>query len=115
MTIKSSIRISLIFGTLLVVLGFILAVLFGGFYNVGATDGRTKIVEWTLRTTMENSVRKHAQDIKIPDTIDLTDPLYARDFYGHYSAACQTCHGAPGQKSDPWMIIYPEAPDLTQK
>ncbi len=105
---------SLIVGILIVV-GGLLSVVFGGVYNVGATDGHTKPVEWVLRTTMENSVRKHAQDIEVPDTLDLADPLFSRQFYGHYSAACQTCHGAPGLEADPWMIIYPQAPNLTEK
>lgn len=92
-----------------------IAVVFGGIYNVGATDGHAKPLEWVLRTTMENSIRQHAKNILVPDTLDLQNPLYARNYYGHYSAACQTCHGAPGIKADPWMIIYPTAPDLTDK
>jgi hypothetical protein len=50
---------------------------------------------------MENSVRKHAQDIEVPDTLDLADPLFSRQFYGHYSAACQTCHGHLAWKQIP--------------
>ncbi len=115
MTKKALIRFSFIFGIIFIVAAVFLSVIFGGFYNVGVTNGHTKLVEWVLRTTMENSVRKHAQDIEVPDTLDLGDPTFYSRFYGHYSAACQTCHGAPGQKADPWMIIYPEAPDLTEK
>lgn len=82
-------------------------VVYSGIYNVGATDGHIKPVEWVLKKTMENSVSHHAKKIQVPDSINLWSPLYARDFYGHYNAACQTCHGAPGKKADPWMIIYP--------
>lgn len=64
---------------------------------------------------MEESVENHALDIAVPDSLDLLDPAYATQFYGHYSAACQTCHGAPGRDPDPWMVIYPEATDLTDE
>ncbi|HMU11302.1 MAG TPA: cytochrome c, partial [Ferruginibacter sp.] len=49
------------------------------------------------------------------DSIKFGDSLYYREFYGHYSAACQPCHGAPGKNRAPWMVIYPESPDLTDK
>jgi mono/diheme cytochrome c family protein len=42
------------------------------------------------------------------------NPALAARAFGHYSAACRTCHGAPGVKPDPWMVIYPAAPDLTK-
>ncbi len=112
---KSIIRAFLLLGTSLIVLTAFLSVIFKGLYHVGATDGHSKPVEWVLRTTMKNSIRHHARDIQVPDTIDLLDLSFARQFYGHYSAACQPCHGAPGQQAAPWMVIYPEAPDLTKK
>lgn len=112
---KILIRIPFMLGAFLVVVAAFISVAFSGLYHVGATDGHIKPVEWILRTTMKNSIRHHAKDIQVPDTINLLDPLFARQFYGHYSAACQTCHGAPGQKAAPWMVIYPEAPDLTKK
>jgi hypothetical protein len=90
-------------------------VVYGGVVHVGVTEPHGKPTEYVLRTTMENSVRNHAKGIKVPDTMDLTDPIFARQFYGHYSAACRTCHGGPGKKPDPWMVIYPKAPDLTDK
>ncbi len=112
---KKWIRLPFLCVAFLVVLAAFLSVVFTGVYHVGATDRHTKPVEWILRTTMKQSVRYHARDIQVPDTVNLLDPLYARQFYGHYRGACQTCHGAPGQKPDPWMILYPEAPDLTRK
>jgi hypothetical protein len=82
-----------------------------GFYNVGATDGHSRVVEWALRTAMENSVRHHASDIVVPDGMDLNSRELAEKAIGHYSVACATCHSAPGRPADPWMKIYPEAPD----
>jgi hypothetical protein len=112
---KTLIRTSFILGAFLLAVAAFVSVVFIGIYHVGATDRHTKPVEWILRTTMKNSIRYHAKDIQVPDLLNLLDPLYAREFYGHYSAACQTCHGAPGQKANPWLVIYPEAPDLTKK
>ncbi len=110
---KSLISLPIIIATLLIVV--FLIVVFGGIYNVGATDKHIAPVEWVFRKTMESSVRNHAGNIKVPDTIILQDKKLARKFYAAYTKACQTCHGAPGRKSDPWMYIYPAAPDLTDK
>lgn len=93
----------------------LLAFIYSGLHNVGATDGHTKAVEWALRTTMENSVRYHASDIEVPDGLDLNSRELAEKAVGHYSVACATCHAAPGRAADPWMKIYPEAPDLTKR
>lgn len=89
--------------------------IYSGVYNVGATDGHTRPVEWVLRKTMENSVRNHASDIKVPAEFDLNSRVLAEKAIGHYSVACASCHAAPGRPADPWMKIYPEAPDLTKR
>lgn len=89
--------------------------MWGGVYNVAATEGHIAPVEWVLRTTMESSVRNHASDIQVPDSIDLSDPAFAAPFVAHYDAACATCHAAPGEDRDPWMVIYPDPPDLTDE
>ena len=110
---KSLFGFTVIIVTLLIVV--FLIVVFGGIYNVGTTDKHIAAVEWVFRKTMESSVRNHAKYIKVPDTINLQDKKQARKFYAAYTKACQTCHGAPGRKPDPWMYIYPAAPDLTSK
>lgn len=99
-------------GALLLLAGG-LFIIFSGTYNVAATDGHTGPVAWALRTTMENSVRNHAADVEVPENIDMEDPAFYGQFYGHYTA-CVTCHAAPGTEADPWMINYPPAPNLTQ-
>lgn len=99
------------------VLAIILApalIIASGVYHVGVTAPHSRPTEWILRTTMENSVRAHARDIRVPIGTDLHDPALAEQAIGHYSAACRSCHGAPGAKADPWMVIYPPAPDLIQ-
>ena len=67
---KSLIYLSVIIAFLIIVF---LSVVFGGSYNVTATDKHSKSVEWILRKTMESSVRNHAEDIKVPVTINLND------------------------------------------
>lgn len=89
------------------------AVVFGGVYNVGATEGHTRPIEMILRRTMESSVERHARRIEVPEGVDLSDRAYAAAFFGHYDAACATCHGAPGRPPDPWVVIYPASPLLT--
>ena len=97
----------------LLLLGGGLFVIFSGTYNVAATDGHTAPVAWALRTTMENSVRNHAADVKVPEGIDFEDPAFYGQFYGHYTA-CATCHAVPGGEAAPWMVNYPPAPNLTE-
>ncbi len=80
---------------------------------MGTTDKHIAPIEWVFGKTMESSVRKHTKYIKVPDTINLQEKKLGRKFYAAYTKACQTCHGAPGRKSDTWMFIYPAAPDLT--
>lgn len=112
---KSIFRVSLISGIIVIAVIIFAAIVFGGMYNVAATSKHSKSVEWVLRTTMENSVKNQAKNVKIPDTLDLNDRKFYRQFYGHY-AACVTCHAAPDKKADPWMVtLYPPAPDLTKK
>jgi cytochrome c553 len=85
-----------------------------GAVDVSVTTPHAAPVERGLRAVMEHSVQKHAQDVHKPAGTNLRDPELAARAFGHYSAACRTCHGAPGQKADPWMVIYPAAPDLTR-
>lgn len=109
---KSLIILGVIAALLIVVF---ITVVFGGAYNVGATEKHLAPVKWVFRKTMESSVRSRAKYIKVPETINLQDKKLAMKFYGAYTKACQTCHGAPGRKPDEWMYLYPSAPDLTSK
>lgn len=94
-------------------LGFV-AVVFGGAVSVAATDQHWGITQWTLRTTMESSVRASARGITPPDGVDLRDPALAERAFGHYSVACTTCHGAPGEGASPWMVTNPPSPLLVE-
>jgi mono/diheme cytochrome c family protein len=82
-------------------------------YDAGATTPHSKPMEWALRRGLEISVRRHAQEVAIPDGVDLRDPALAERAIGHYSVACAPCHAAPGHPRAPWMVLYPAPADLT--
>lgn len=72
------------------------AVLFGGWYNIGATRQHWQPIHSLLETGMRYAVRHHARDIVAP-----------RLGAGHiargaqvYHAVCQQCHGGPGMAQD---------------
>lgn len=114
---KKPIIISVYIFGVFAIIGIIVfvSIVFFGAYNVAATEKHSKPIEWILSTTMKNSVKRRAKYIGIPDTLDLKNPNFYQQFYGHYSA-CVTCHAALGKKAEPWMVtLYPPAPDLTKK
>lgn len=88
--------------------------LFSGAINVAGTDVHTAPVRWLLKTTMERSVRAHAREVQIPPNVNLNDRELAQQGFGHYNVACTPCHGAPGVKPAPWMVINPMAPLLVE-
>lgn len=98
-------------GALTLVAGFL--VISNGWYNVGATSPHSLLVEKTLRYTMEQSVRNHASEVRIPPGINLQDPVLAENAIGHYSIACAPCHAAPREPKASWMVLYPPPPPLT--
>jgi mono/diheme cytochrome c family protein len=103
-----------VLGGLLVLFGASTLVVSVRAVDVGVTTPHAPAVERGLRAIMESSVRERAKDVRVPAGVNLRDAELAARAFGHYSAACRTCHGAPGAKPDPWMVIYPAAPDLTR-
>lgn len=87
-------------------------IVFGGAVTVAATDPHYAPVRWVLETTMESSIRAHASDIQVPPHLDLHEPKLAEQAFGHYSAACTPCHGAPGVDPAPWLVLNPPAEPL---
>jgi hypothetical protein len=94
--------------------GLYAVVVFGGAVNVAATDSHSRLVHFSLHTTMKSTVRRAARAVEVPDGIDLRDRALAEKAFGHYSVACTTCHGAPGVKPSPWMVTNPQAPLLVE-
>lgn len=74
-------------------------VLYGGFYNAGATKSHFQWVHSVLEIALHRSVRNHAREIAIPAAVSAdADPnsvLVLRGA-GLYRDNCVVCHGAPG-------------------
>lgn len=91
------------------------AVLFtwSGAYNVAASTGHFRIVDYFLRFGMENSVRRRAPAASLPEGDD-DDRI--RLGAGHFHAGCAYCHGSPGTPISPVAAsMLPPPPDLSDK
>ena len=86
---------------------------YSGVYSISATKWHPAIEGELLHKVMVESVRYHARGIRVPGGMDLHERALAEKTVG-YQTACRTCHGAPGKKPDPWVYLYPPAPDLTR-
>ena len=70
-----------------------LAVLYGGWYNIGATAQHFPFVYRVLEEGMANSVRHHARDVRVPR---LGGEQQLRLGAAVYRDKCLQCHGGPG-------------------
>ncbi|MDM0043034.1 c-type cytochrome [Variovorax dokdonensis] len=81
------------------------AVIWGGFYNVAATQSHWQTVYGVLETAMHRSVRWRAKDIEAPA---LDDPDFVARGARCYQAKCVQCHGGPGvAQGDIGMSMQP--------
>lgn len=88
-----------------------LAVVFFGLYNVAATAGHMAPMQWLLHTTMVNSVRPRAYDIRAPE---LDEPHLVQAGFREFNEMCVGCHGAPGvERSEVGLGLMPQPPDLS--
>jgi len=97
---------------LLVVLGSAVAAtaIYSGIVNVAADEPHSDLVYWLLEETRETSIKKAAEDIKVPD---LTDPELLLSGGVDYGFMCASCHLKPGQsESDMSLGLYPAPPNL---
>jgi mono/diheme cytochrome c family protein len=84
-----------------------------GMYNIAATSEHTGLTLSIINTTVDNSIRKHADGIEVPD---LTDSAMIMEGFNHFDEMCVTCHGAPGISKDEFAVgLYPEAPSLLEE
>ncbi|HWM46761.1 MAG TPA: c-type cytochrome [Xanthobacteraceae bacterium] len=82
-----------------------------GLYNIAASSGHWRVVEWFLAFGMSNSVELRAHAIEVPATLD--DPNLVRLGAAHFQNGCALCHGAPGAPPDPTVQrMLPSPPDL---
>jgi mono/diheme cytochrome c family protein len=87
-------------------------VAYSGVYNVAAGAPEIGILQWLLSTTMQRSVKSHAQGLIAPS--QLTDQQ-AHNGFLIYRETCVYCHGAPKQDpGDIGMGLNPKAPYLPE-
>lgn len=92
-------------------LGIAATVMYSGIVDVAADEPHSDFVYWVLEETRENSIKKAAQNIEVPD---LENPDLLLTGGSDYEFMCSSCHLAPGQKeSDMSLGLYPAPPNLT--
>ena len=89
-----------------------LAFIYSGIYDIAATTPHFTVTHRVLRTVMEQSVKRQARDVTVPE---LDDPEKVHAGFKNFHAMCVTCHGAPGSAvSEINKGLYPQAPNLAQ-
>lgn len=98
--------------TLVALVLIFLVFIYSGWFNVSAMKQETGIAKWIFNTTMENSVEKRIEDIKVPNLDDLSN---LREGFENYNEMCVSCHGAPGkEETELAKGLNPPAPDLAE-
>ncbi len=97
-------------GLLAVLAAVGLLAMYGGWYNVAATDEHSGLVQSVLQTTKDQSIRARAEDVSISVPSDTSALMRG---YRSYEEMCVICHGAPGVELG-WMGkgMNPQPPDL---
>jgi mono/diheme cytochrome c family protein len=84
--------------------------IYSGLYDIIARHPHMDIVREVLLTTKTQSIRYHAQDLKVPD---LNDPQLIQKGFLLYQRNCLTCHGAPGTDHTQMSVgLNPNPPPL---
>jgi len=107
-------RILALVGALAIVVGIAAAIcLFGGFYNIAATQADSGPVAWALIHVREASIDRHATDMPPPSLADAaTVRAGARAFA---ERGCVGCHGGPGAQWAKFSEgLNPAPPDLKE-
>ncbi|SFR77878.1 Cytochrome C oxidase, cbb3-type, subunit III [Marinobacter daqiaonensis] len=71
-------------------------IVFGGFYNVAASEGHSAVGNWLLHTTMHYSVESRAEGMTVPANL-VSDDRVQRGARA-YDEMCASCHLKPGQE-----------------
>ncbi len=107
-------RVLAVIGALAVVVAVAAGVfLFGGFFNVAASEEGYPAVDWALVRVRTASIERHAggtPPLKLDDPATVRDG--ARAFARH---GCANCHGAPGVEWAKFSEgLNPDPPDLKE-
>jgi mono/diheme cytochrome c family protein len=82
-------------------------VLYGGWYDVSATNQHLAPTYWALDVGMRRAVQRRTAGIEVPPLADAR--LVARGLT-HFRAHCVQCHGAPGVAPEPFALGMMPAP-----
>jgi mono/diheme cytochrome c family protein len=95
----------------LVLLGIAgVAFIYGGWFDVAASNPHSAAAQWAFHTMMRRSVITQAAGID--DTPPFTDDM-VKDGFDHYDDMCTVCHGGPGiQRGEIAKGLNPQAPSL---
>ena len=86
--------------------------IYSGLYDVAATTPHFDVTRRVMRTAMEQSVKRQARSVKVPE---LDDPEKVHLGLKNFQEMCVTCHGAPGTpESEINKGLYPRAPNLAE-
>ena len=97
---------------LAVAVAAVLTFIYSGAYDISATTPHFSVTHKVLRTVMEQSVKRQARGVAVPE---LDDPVKVHGGFRSFNAMCVTCHGAPGAPaSEINKGLYPRAPDLAE-
>ena len=89
-----------------------LTFIYSGVYDIAATTPHFGVTHRVLRTVMEQSIKRQARDVKVPE---LDDPEKVHEGFKNFHAMCVTCHSAPGSEATEISKgLYPAAPDLAE-
>jgi len=89
-----------------------LVFVYSGVFDISATNPHFGITHRLLTTLKEQSIKRQARDVQVPD---LDDPEKVHAGFRSYHAMCVTCHNAPGTAaSEISKGLYPQAPNLAE-
>lgn len=85
---------------------------FGGWYDVAATEPHTGFTEAMLDRLQHASVGSRADEVEVPDLAAAN----LDEGFVHFDEMCVTCHGAPGiDRSEIGQGMTPTPPDLAEE
>lgn len=99
-------------GLLAALAGIGLTVVYTGAYNVAATEEHISVTRWAFDTTMHQSIKHRAQEVK---ALEGVTPAVLAKGASAYKSMCQHCHAGPGTERDKWADgMRPRPPHLVE-